>query len=113
MRGGYGCTLQSGVLTMDKIKLALFGALILAGCGAKDEHPATVAEKPVPYAVPTLAPCLPPTGHAIAPQPLNQRYPADQWAKLAPGAKGQAVAAQGGARLNYEDEERGATAGCK
>jgi hypothetical protein len=44
---------------------------------------------------------------------LKQRISDAQWAELAPGAKAEAVKAQAGARLNYEDALRAATSGCE
>jgi len=44
--------------------------------------------------------------------PLSSRVPAGEWARRAPGAKAQAVRAQAGQRLNYEDALRASTAGC-
>jgi hypothetical protein len=84
----------------------------LAACSG-DKPPATVSEKPVPYAVPVDAGCIGDKGRPEKPQALKQRYTAEQWAALAPGAKASAVAAQGGARMNFEDEDGAATAGCK
>jgi hypothetical protein len=46
------------------------------------------------------------------PVPLSARVSAAEWAARAPGAKAQAVRAQAGRRLNYEDAEAAATAGC-
>jgi hypothetical protein len=87
--------------------------LALAACGGGGARPVALAEKPVPYAVPVDAGCIGPKGRPEKPQPLNQRYTAEQWAALPPGSKTAAVAAQGGARLNFEDELGAATAGCK
>jgi hypothetical protein len=84
----------------------------LAACGGGGARPAALAEKPMPYAVPVDAGCIGDKGRPTPPEPLNRRYTAEQWAALAPGAKAAAVAAQAGARLNYEDEDRAATAGC-
>ncbi|MEA3035774.1 MAG: hypothetical protein QOH04_1539 [Sphingomonadales bacterium] len=96
-----------------KILLAAVPALLLAGCAAATDRPAAVSEKPVPFAVPVDAGCIGAKGRPARPQPLNQRYMAEQWAALAPGAKAAAGTAQAGAHMNYEDEDAAATAGCK
>jgi hypothetical protein len=83
---------------------------LLAGCGG---HVAAVSEKPVPFAVPVAVGCVGKDGKPTPPEPLKQRYTDAQWAAMPPGAKAQAVAAQGGARLNYEDSLRASTAGCR
>ena len=44
--------------------------------------------------------------------PLNQRMTRDEWVARAPGAKAEAIKAQAGRRLNYEDAERAATGRC-
>lgn len=84
--------------------------LLLSGCGAKPERP-KASFNTIPVAVATS--CVDPKGRPAVPPTLKQRYTAEQWASLPPGAKAQAVAAQAGARLNYEDEDRAATAGCR
>lgn len=93
--------------------LLVVAMMLLSGCNGGDHHAPAVSEKPAPYAVPVSAGCVGADGRPGRPQPLNQRYSADQWAALAPGAKANAVAAQAGARLNYEDEDAAATSGCK
>jgi hypothetical protein len=85
----------------------------LAACGGPGARPAAVAEKPAPYAVPVAAGCIGDKGRPSPPTPLNRRYVPGQWAALAPGSRASAVAAQAGLRLNYEDEDRAATTGCK
>jgi hypothetical protein len=44
--------------------------------------------------------------------PLASRISPSDWAARAPGAKAQAVRAQTGVRMNYEDRERAATSAC-
>lgn len=90
----------------------VMAAILIASC-AGDHHAAAASERPAPFAVPVSAGCVAATGRPEKPQPLNRRYTAEQWAALAPGAKANAVAAQGGARLNFEDEDSAATTGCR
>ncbi|MCH4893369.1 hypothetical protein GO308_09635 [Sphingomonas sp. SFZ2018-12] len=45
--------------------------------------------------------------------PLRQLYTEPQWAALAPGARGQALRAQGNERLNHEQAQEAALSGCK
>lgn len=91
----------------------VMAAILIASCAGGDHHAAAAAEKPLSFAVPVSAGCVAATGRPEKPQPLNRRYTAEQWAALAPGAKANAVAAQGGARLNFEDEDSAATTGCR
>ena len=88
----------------------VMAALIVASCG---EHPKSAATEPVSYAVPVATGCVAKDGRPAPPQPLNRRYTAEQWAAMPPGAKAQAVAAQGGERMNFEDRDRAATAACR
>jgi hypothetical protein len=44
--------------------------------------------------------------------PLKTTVPAATWAARAPGAKAQAVRAQAGRRLNYEESLAASTSGC-
>lgn len=98
---------------MRSIKLAFsLSVLALAACAAP-KPPAAVGEKPVPYAVPVATGCVATSGRPSRPQPLAQRYTPQQWAALATGAKANTVAAQAGARMNYEDEAAAATSACK
>lgn len=46
------------------------------------------------------------------PVPLASRISPAEWAARAPGAKAQAVRAQAGSHMNYEDRERAATSAC-
>lgn len=80
----------------------------LSGCATPGEQPPTIVYKEAKVAVATG--CIVNRPEAV--QPLNKRISPDTWASLAPGAKAQAVKAQAGDRLNYEDELRAATAGC-
>ena len=47
-----------------------------------------------------------------APAPLVARISSADWAARAPGAKAQAVRAQAGIRLNFEDRLAASTSGC-
>jgi hypothetical protein len=86
-----------------------FGLLIagLAGCTTAPVEP-RVEYREVKVAV--AAGCV--SGAPETVKPLNERIPADQWNALAPGAKAEAVKAQAGERMNYEDQLRAATAAC-
>lgn len=45
--------------------------------------------------------------------PLKEQIAPEQWARMAPGAKAEAVKAQAGYRMNYLDELLASTSGCK
>jgi hypothetical protein len=51
-----------------------------------------------------------------APAPVqgaNKRITPDEWAQRAPGAHAETIKVQAAEHLNYEDQLRGAVAGCK
>lgn len=85
-------------------------ALLLFGCAHAPSTPPepAVVFREVKVAVPTG--CVVDKPGEV--KPLNQQVTADQWNALAPGAKAEAVAAQAGTRLNYEDRLRASTSGC-
>jgi hypothetical protein len=93
-------------------RLILSTSFALAACGG-GERPATPSDTPTSYAVPVATGCVAEGGKPERPQTLKERYTAEQWAALPPGSKAEAIAAQAGKRLNYEDELNAATAGCK
>ena len=45
--------------------------------------------------------------------PLKEQIAPEQWARMAPGAKAEAVKAQAGYRMNYQDELSASVSGCK
>ncbi len=82
--------------------------LLLAACvGRPTPEPAIQYRE---AAVAVAAGCV--GDRPAAPAPLNVRVPAAEWATRAPGAKAQAIRAQGGLRLNYEDRQAAALSGC-
>ena len=91
---------------------ALVLGLSLAACGT-DRPRSAGDELPQAYAVPVSSPCIAAEGRPAKVKPLNQRYPREQWATMPIGAKAQAVAAQGGERMNYEDRSEAATSACR
>lgn len=86
--------------------------VLLAACGASGKRPNSAGDAPTPYAVPVSAACVAEGGRPAPVVPLKQRYTLPQWQALAPGAKAQATAAQGGHRMNHADELGAATAAC-
>jgi hypothetical protein len=82
----------------------------LAACGAGD-RPVSASDNS--YAVPVAAGCVAEGGKPQPPRPLKGRYTPEQWGAMPPGAKAQAVAAQAGHRMNFEDQLAASTAGCK
>jgi hypothetical protein len=99
---------------MRSIKLASSAAIALAalaGCGG---HPRSAGDQaPLSFGVPVATGCVGQGGKPTVPAPLRTRYTAAQWAAMPPGAKAQAVAAQAGHRMNYEDRLGAATSGCR
>jgi hypothetical protein len=90
-------------------KLSLMGLLALGACTTPGEIRTEYIE--VPMAVPTG--CVAEGGKPEVTASLRDRYTAEQWAALAPGAKANAIRAQAGRRMNYEDALRAATAACQ
>lgn len=80
---------------------------------------ATTASAPEPEKVPEIVAvevatgCVASSGRPAEPDALSIAYPEAEWSKLAPGAKAEAIRAQAGKRLNYEDQDRAATSGCR
>lgn len=82
--------------------------LLLAACA----H-APAAEPAVQYrdaAIAVTVGCV--VDRPAAPAPLSARISSAEWAARAPGAKAQAVRAQAGIRLNFEDRLAASTSGC-
>ena len=88
------------------------GLLTLAGCSPSvvDQRPAEpkVIYKDVPVAV--AVGCVRNRPGAVA--PINAQIAADKWGAMPTGAKAEAVRAQAGDRMNYEDRLGAATSGC-
>lgn len=85
-----------------------FSLVLLAACA----H-APAAEPAVQYrdaAIAVSVGCV--VDRPPAPASLAQRISPAEWAARAPGAKAQAVRAQAGARLNFEDRLVASTSGC-
>jgi len=98
---------------MRYIKLAFsLTVLTLTACAGSSLQTDRPKDEPVKYGVPIATGCIGEDGRPAIPGPLKSRYTQEQWDALAPGAKANAVAAQAGTRMNYEDEDRAATAGC-
>lgn len=93
---------------------SLVGALALAACAHTQAaiKPA-VEQVPVVVNVPVATGCIADAGRPAPVKPLLKLYTPPVWNALAPGAKAEAVRAQAGVRMNYEDQDRAATSGCK
>lgn len=94
----------------SSLRLAvLAGVLIgLSACQTTPEEP-RIEYRTVP--VPVSAGCV--VQRPAPVRPLNEQVPQEQWNALAPGAKAEAMRAQAGDRLNYENRLEAATSGCK
>ena len=93
---------------------SLAAALIVSACANHISaiRPA-VEEKPVEVVVAVATGCIATKGRPAPVKPLKSTLTLEQWKKLAPGAKAEAIKAQSGTRLNYEDTDRAATSACK
>lgn len=101
MRTGFGLALLLWALILGVV-------FLLSGCAHVSEAPPTVVYKEAKVAV--SAGCVVDRPEPV--KPMNQQVSKEQWDALAPGAKAQAVKAQIGERLNYEDNLRASTSGC-
>lgn len=101
--------MRSMKLASRALALAAIGGLV--SCGG--DRPSSAGDRPVEYAVPVASGCVGDGGKPQPPKPLKGRYTTDQWAAMPPGSKAQAVAAQAGHRMNYEDQLAASTAGCE
>lgn len=88
--------------------IAAASSVMLGGCTRRAIAEPEVRFETVP--VPVAVPCV--VGRPAEPISLNKRIPSTEWAKRAPGAKAQAVAAQAGERMNFSDRLAAATSGC-
>jgi hypothetical protein len=84
-------------------------ALSLAACSTPQPDVSRIEYRTANVAVSAGCVVDPPA----VPVPLKQGYTDEQWNALAPGAKAEALKAQAGERLNYEDRLRAASSGCK
>lgn len=89
--------------------VAFLAVIVLSGCATRTVTRHEIVEAPIAVATS----CVDAAGRPSVPPALRERYTPQQWAALPPGAKAKAVEAQAGRRLNYEDEDRAATAGCR
>lgn len=95
-------------------RIALVVPLFLALTACPGSPPKSAgSDAPVSYAVPVAVGCIATGGKPAAPTTLKQRYTREQWDAMPPGAKSQAVAAQGGKHMNFEDESAAATSTCR
>lgn len=104
MRASFGLSVLCGLLACTVL------ASGLTGCTSVPDKPPpeiTYREAMVPVSVGCVV-------SRPAPVPaLSVRVEPSIWATLAPGAKAQAIAAQAGERMNYEDSLRASTSGCR
>ena len=91
-----------------RILIAMAAVAVLAGCATNPTPPPAIVykEKDVPVSVGCVV------GRPAPVIPLNKTVDAAHWAALAPGAKAEAVHAQAGRRLNYEDKLSASAAAC-
>lgn len=92
----------------SRLERALLGGLLTLLCGCST-LPADPQTRTVSVAV--AVGCV--VDRPAPPVALNTRLTSEQWDTLAPGAKAQSVLGQAGVRMNYQDELRAATAGCR
>lgn len=92
------------------LRYAVFvGAVIaLAGCTTTPQPETRTEYQIVKVAV--AAPCV--VNRPAPVVPLKEQVAPEVWVALAPGSKAQAVKAQIGERMNYEDRLSAATSGC-
>ena len=98
MRNGLGRIVLCGLLA----------SAVLAGCKSAPVDPKVeyrTANVAVAVGCVVNAPAKPPA--------INTLIPQDTWKSLAPGAKSQAVKAQAGERMNYQDQLEASTSGCR
>jgi hypothetical protein len=83
--------------------------VLLAACAGRTPAPEPeIRYQDVPVAIATGCVVDRPT----PPASLSSRVPAAEWTRRALGAKAQAVRAQAGQRMNYEDALAASTSGC-
>lgn len=102
-----GRLVSGGVLM--RIAIAAVLMAVLVGCAQNPPPPPAVVykEKDIPVGVGCVSNKPAPVVR------LNEQYTAAQWSALAPGAKAEAVRAQAGSHLNYEDHLNASVAGCQ
>ena len=89
-------------------RLMISIVLASSACGGPQTVPPPPSVK-----IPVIVPCVASGGKPQAIEPLSASYPEGVWAAMPPGSKAQAVKAQAGRHLNYEDELFASVAGCK
>lgn len=94
-----------------KLAISLVAALALSACVTTPEPKIEIRYVEVPVMVATG--CIAATGRPEAVKPLKEKYTADEWLTKPPGAKASEFKAQAGERMNYQDADSAATAGCK
>lgn len=96
-----------------KTAFSLVACLALAACATTQPRPPIVETVTVEVPVPVATGCIATGGRPAPVKPLNEQTARDDWYKLAPGAKANAVKGQAGDRMNNADLDRAATSGCK
>lgn len=92
---------------------AVFSLAILAACTSGPDIRPQPEQVPVEVLMPVATGCIAETGRPPLPDPLNAKINEDEWTAMPAGSKSEAVLAQAGRHMNYEDEERAATSTCK
>lgn len=87
--------------------LALFAGVLTGCAGSTPEVRVEYRTVPVPVSVGCVVDRPAPI------RPLNEQITPEQWERLAPGAKAEAIRAQAGERMNYSDRLEASTSGCK
>lgn len=87
--------------------------IALAACHTGVEVRPQPEKVPVEVLMPVATGCIAETGRPDPPTPLNAKVDEQAWTAMPIGAKAEAVRAQAGRHLNYEDEERAATSTCR
>lgn len=85
-----------------------FSLLLLAACATRPAPEPAVQYRDAAIAV--AIGCV--VDRPAKPAAINSRVNAAEWAARAPGAKAQAVRAQAGHRLNYEERLAASTSAC-
>lgn len=97
--------------------LLAVSCLALVGCATTKSSPDLPPTEPSVVIrevnIPVPVGCVSDKGKPDPVVPLSQTIPDEEWAVMPPGAKAQAVKAQAGKRLNYEDELAASTASCE
>lgn len=95
---------------MVTIMFVMCSAILLGGC-AGDPGPVPSVPPIRTASVAVAVGCVVDRPEEVV--PMNRQVTPEQFRALAPGAMAQAVKAQAGARMNYEDRLASATFGCR